>query len=251
MLLGGQVRDRIRDRVQVYCSVYSAPDPDHLFDQTTERHETCGYTAFKLGPDRRDLHSGRSVSSSGKSVTGSAGSGTLAHSHVEFAFDAHAKILEPYKALHSPPGGHNRFTFLALLPARGADLIQPDICTVGSVGEMRRIATLAEAHDVTVAPHDPMGPPATAVPIHVAAARPNFQILDFKPSAECPGHGIPIGGRSTGIGCCVRPSRPRGVEIDRRCWTGTMTCTNDDTHWQRKAARKPDGQTAYPRRRHL
>ncbi len=55
MLLGGNVRDRVR----VYCGVYTAPDPQDALDQTLKLHEDYGYTAFKLGPYRRDLHNSR------------------------------------------------------------------------------------------------------------------------------------------------------------------------------------------------
>ena len=41
---------------------------------------------------------------------------------------------------------YSRFEFLRLLGVRGADIVQPDICVVGGLAEMRRIATLAEAH---------------------------------------------------------------------------------------------------------
>lgn len=46
---------------------------------------------------------------------------------------------------------------------------------------MRKIAALAEAHDVVIAPHNPMGPVATAVNVHFAAATVNFLILEFVP----------------------------------------------------------------------
>jgi galactonate dehydratase len=45
---------------------------------------------------------------------------------------------------------------------------------------MRKIAALAEAHYVTVAPHNPMGPLATAVNLHFCAAQTNFKILEYR-----------------------------------------------------------------------
>jgi L-alanine-DL-glutamate epimerase-like enolase superfamily enzyme len=51
MLLGGNVRDRVR----IYCGVYTAPDPEAALDQTLQLNEQYGYTAFKLSPYRRDL----------------------------------------------------------------------------------------------------------------------------------------------------------------------------------------------------
>lgn len=79
-----------------------------------------------------------------------------------------------------------RNEFLRLLQVKGADLIQPDICVVGGISEMRRIAALAEAYFVGVAPHNPMGPLATAVNVHFAAAQQNFKILEYRlPTGQC------------------------------------------------------------------
>ena len=47
--------------------------------------------------------------------------------------------------------------------------------------EMRKIAAIAERHDVMVAPHNPMGLVATAINVHFAAATYNFLILEFVP----------------------------------------------------------------------
>ena len=79
---------------------------------------------------------------------------------------------------------------------RGCDIIQPDICVVGGLLEMRRIAALAEAHFVTVAPHNPMGPLATAVNVHFAAAQPNFRILEYR-LPEGPGYAFGTGAGET------------------------------------------------------
>ena len=57
---------------------------------------------------------------------------------------------------------------------------------VGGLLEMRKIAALAEAHYVTVAPHNPMGPLATAVNLHFCAAQPNFKILEYRLPEQAP-----------------------------------------------------------------
>jgi galactonate dehydratase len=49
---------------------------------------------------------------------------------------------------------------------------------------MKKIAAMAEAHYDTVAPHNPMGPVATAVNVHFAASTPNFFILEYHPDDE-------------------------------------------------------------------
>ena len=76
---------------------------------------------------------------------------------------------------------YTKFEFNELLQAQAADIIQPDVCVCGGLSEMRKIAALAEGHDVMVAPHNPMGPLATAINVHFAAATYNFSILEFVP----------------------------------------------------------------------
>ncbi|HKI58859.1 MAG TPA: enolase C-terminal domain-like protein, partial [Trueperaceae bacterium] len=49
----------------------------------------------------------------------------------------------------------------------------------GGISEMRKIASLAEAFNVPVAPHNPNGPISTIASAHVMAAIPNFYRLEF------------------------------------------------------------------------
>ncbi|MFZ1427137.1 MAG: mandelate racemase/muconate lactonizing enzyme family protein [Geminicoccaceae bacterium] len=272
MLLGGHVRDRVR----VYCGVYTAPDPQDCLERTRRLHEAHGFTAFKLSPYRRDLHAGRWGQLCQEAGDYFAAIRALHPPEWEFAFDAHAKIFEPYQALqlaqalapndpmfleepirpeHIPAWSrmkaqmpvplatgealYSRFEFLGLLAAGGADIIQPDICVVGGLTEMRRIATLAEAHYVTVAPHNPMGPLATAANLHFCAAQPNFKILEYKlhdavrwavdPYLPKDGH------------LELRPDRSGwGIDIDENALR-----TDDYVHWERKLPIRPDGSTAY------
>jgi galactonate dehydratase len=58
---------------------------------------------------------------------------------------------------------------------------QPDPCHARGITEMKKIATLAEAYHVGFAPHNPNGPVATRVCQHLAAAVPNFTILEWLP----------------------------------------------------------------------
>jgi galactonate dehydratase len=128
--------------------------------------------------------------------------------------------------------------FLVLLTAQGADIVQPDICVVGGLTQMRKIAVLAEAHYVGVAPHNPMGPLATAANLHFAAATTNFDILEFKPddTTWCVDPYLPRDGYLQ-----LRPDRPGwGVEIDE-----SALAHDDDVHWERRVPRRPDGSTAY------
>ena len=49
---------------------------------------------------------------------------------------------------------------------------------------MRKIAFMAEAHDLTVAPHNPMGPLATTANLHFDTATSNFLIQETRTYKE-------------------------------------------------------------------
>ncbi len=72
---------------------------------------------------------------------------------------------------------YSRTDFLPALRA-GIAVAQPDLSHAGGISEVRRIATLAEAHDALLAPHCPLGPVALAASLQVAFATPNFLIQE-------------------------------------------------------------------------
>ena len=293
MLLGGNARDRVR----VYAGVYTAPDPSLARDQMDALNEQWGFTAFKLSPYRLDIHAhrwGEVVRTSAEYFRSLRES---VRSDYEIAFDAHAKIFEPTQAIQlgnalapydplffeepirpenieawgelkrglacmlaTGESLYSRFEFLRLLTVKGCDIIQPDICVVGGLLEMRKIAALAEAHYVTVAPHNPMGPLATAVNLHFSASQPNFRILEYR-LPHGPNYTFQAGGaadpdpteRSAGAWYVkdpylpkdgyleLRPDRPGwGVEMDE-----DVLAKPDYVHWERKVPSRPDGSTAY------
>ena len=57
---------------------------------------------------------------------------------------------------------YTRWGFKELLKTGAADIIQPDVSHAGGIWETRKIAAMAEAFDVAVAPHCPLGPIALA-----------------------------------------------------------------------------------------
>jgi len=71
-----------------------------------------------------------------------------------------------------------RWAFRELLQQRACAVIQPDLCHAGGFTEVRKIASLAETFGVDVAPHNPLGPIATAANLHLAAATSNFVIQE-------------------------------------------------------------------------
>lgn len=287
-LLGGAVRDKIR----VYAGVYTAPDAPAAKEELDRLNEGWGFTAFKLSPWRIDLHANRWGEVVRASAEYFRSLRETIRSDYEVAFDAHAKIFEPAAArqlgnalapydplffeeplrpenieawgdlkqglnctLATGESLYSRFEFLRLLQVKGADWIQPDICVVGGITEMRKIAVLAEAHFVSMAPHNPMGPLATAVNVHFAAATQNFRILEYRlPRGQCYVYGgtdvetredetryvvdpyLPKDGYLE-----LRPDRPGwGVEMDEKAMQ-----EDGYVHWQRRVPKRPDGSYAF------
>lgn len=68
--------------------------------------------------------------------------------------------------------------FRDLISRRACHIIQPDLSHCGGLWEARKIAAMAEAHSIAVAPHNPNGPVATAATIHFALATPNWIIQE-------------------------------------------------------------------------
>ncbi|RYP22833.1 hypothetical protein DL765_001429 [Monosporascus sp. GIB2] len=74
---------------------------------------------------------------------------------------------------------HSRWDVRPFLEAGCVDILQPDICHVGGISEMRRIASACETYDVALAPHCPLGPIALAANVQVDAVSPNFAIQEM------------------------------------------------------------------------
>ena len=72
----------------------------------------------------------------------------------------------------------SRYEFREIIEEGGCRIIQPDIMHAGGFTEVRRIASLADTYYIPVAPHNPGGPICTVASMHLAAAVPNFFILE-------------------------------------------------------------------------
>jgi galactonate dehydratase len=73
---------------------------------------------------------------------------------------------------------HVRHEFRELFELQAADVVQPDITTVGGLLESKKIAAWADSHFVLVAPHNVGGPISTAAALHLAACTTNFKIQE-------------------------------------------------------------------------
>jgi galactonate dehydratase len=72
----------------------------------------------------------------------------------------------------------SKYDFKRLLAAGGVDIVQPDLSHAGGITEVRKIAAMAEAYDVVLAPHCPLGPIALAACLQVDAASYNAVIQE-------------------------------------------------------------------------
>lgn len=72
----------------------------------------------------------------------------------------------------------SKYDFKRLLTAGGVDIIQPDLSHAGGITEVRKIAAMAEAYDVALAPHCPLGPIALSSCLQVDAVSYNAFIQE-------------------------------------------------------------------------
>ncbi len=72
----------------------------------------------------------------------------------------------------------SRWDFKRLLQTGGVDIIQPDLSHAGGITEVKKIASMAEAYDVALAPHCPLGPIALASCLQVDATCYNAVIQE-------------------------------------------------------------------------
>ncbi len=74
---------------------------------------------------------------------------------------------------------YSRWDVKPFLQGGLVDILQPDVSHAGGISETRRIAAMAEAYDVAVAPHCPLGPLALAACLQVAACTPNVVLQEM------------------------------------------------------------------------
>ncbi len=62
---------------------------------------------------------------------------------------------------------YSRWDFKRLFALGVVDIIQPDLSHAGGITEVKKIAAMAEAYDVALAPHCPLGPISLAAALHI------------------------------------------------------------------------------------
>jgi len=73
-----------------------------------------------------------------------------------------------------------RWQFNDLIEAQAVAIIQPDISHCGGIFEARKIASMAEARNIAVTPHCPLGPIALAASLQFASCTPNFLCEEYR-----------------------------------------------------------------------
>ncbi len=92
---------------------------------------------------------------------------------------------------------HSRFMLRTVLEKQATDVVMPDVTRCGGISELRKMANMAEAYNVPIAPHNPNGPLSTIASAHVMATVPNFfrqefMLQDVPWRDECLSHPLPI-----------------------------------------------------------
>jgi L-alanine-DL-glutamate epimerase-like enolase superfamily enzyme len=129
-------------------------------------------------------------------------------------------------ALATPIAGYETeiglYGFRELITRGAVDIVQPDIAWSGGFSECRRIAALAQAHHLMVAPHAFASAVILVASLHFAAAIPNGLVLEFDQNPNGLRDELlkePI--RIDGNGMIRMLERPGlGIELDRAAIDG-------------------------------
>jgi galactonate dehydratase len=142
----------------------------------------------------------------------------------------------------------SRWDFKPFLAGGAVDIIQPDLSHAGGISECRRIAAMAEAYDVAVAPHCPLGPLALAACLQLAGCTPNLVLQEMSLGIHYnEGHDLLTFCTNPQVltpvdGFLPIPSGPGlGVEVDE----AAIRAANEEPHrWRNPIWRHPDGSFA-------
>jgi galactonate dehydratase len=108
--------------------------------------------------------------------------------------------------------------FKEVLSKRAAQDLKLDAGLHGGFTQCKKIAGMAEAYHATVSPHNAWGPVMTAVHVQLAAAIPNFLVLEYQPD---PRDAIVKSPLEVEDGYIKVPEEPGiGVELDEEAVAG-------------------------------
>jgi galactonate dehydratase len=99
--------------------------------------------------------------------------------------DAMARVADK---IHVPIATGERFTtiyeFHAIMQRNSVEYARVDPCVCGGITGARKVAAMAEAHNVQVVPHNPLSPIGLAACLQLDAAIPNFAIQEYSTGFE-------------------------------------------------------------------
>jgi galactonate dehydratase len=206
-LVGGPVRDRIR----VYTWI--GGDRPAEIAAAAKGAVANGFTAVKMNgtAELQIVDTRRKVDAAIENV---AAARSAVGPHVDIAVDFHGRVhkpmarvllreLEPFKLMfiEEPVRSeeldaclpqlaaagtpialgerlYSRWDFKSILASGAVDIIQPDPSHAGGITEVRKIAAMAEAYDIAVALHCPLGPIALAACLQLDACTYNAFIQE-------------------------------------------------------------------------
>ncbi|HEU5099168.1 MAG TPA: galactonate dehydratase [Roseiflexaceae bacterium] len=254
-LLGGRVRDRVRVYTHLgggqMKSMYESSEPQE-FAERALAVTAAGYTGLKFMAVPRTepvegTQSVRYAESLVRAVREAVGP------DIDLMVDLHARTLPPmaiqYCHAFEPYGllffeepcptedleatalvtrqsripiatgerlvGRNQFR--ELFERRACHIIQPDLSHCGGLWEARKIAAMAEAYSMAVAPHNPNGPIATAAVLHFALATPNWLIQEAIASDVPWRNEVIVNPIEVVNGYIAPPTRPGlGIDVDEQ-----------------------------------
>jgi galactonate dehydratase len=143
---------------------------------------------------------------------------------------------------------YSRWDFKPFFESGAVDIIQPDLSHAGGILEVRKIAAMAEAYDIAVAPHCPLGPLALAACLQIAGCSPNVAIqemslgIHYNVGADLFTYCKDKTQLAPQNGYLTIPNGPGlGVDIDE----DAVRESNKDRHrWRNPVWRLPDGSFA-------
>ncbi|MBI3728953.1 MAG: galactonate dehydratase [Burkholderiales bacterium] len=276
-LLGGLVRDRMK----TYSWVGGDRPADVIAD--IRRLREAGFDTFKMNGTEEFgiIDSAAAVDAAvGRiaEIRGAFGN------QIEFGIDFHGRVaapmakvllraLEPYRPLfveepvlaeqaeYYPRLAENtsiplaagermysRFEFKRVFQEGGIAIVQPDLSHAGGISECHKIAAMAEAYDIALAPHCPLGPIALAACLqldfvaHNAVLQEQSMGIHYNKDAELLDYVINREDLRITDGYIAALSKPGlGVEIDEERVKEASLRAPD---WRNPLWRHPDGSVA-------
>lgn len=211
-LLGGAFVDKVR----VYANGwYSNPGTPHQNADEARRVVDMGYTAMKFDPFGQGNYYRMSAAEAQMAEDRVAAVRQAVGPDVDILIEAHAKFnvmtaiqlglrLAPYRPLfyEEPVSPENisellqvrdkvdipiatgeklytKFPFAQIVEAHAADVLQPDIMNAGGITELKKIAVIAEAKHITMAPHNVCSPVGAQAELHLDVSINNFEIQEY------------------------------------------------------------------------